>query len=65
MIPASTAFATAEPAPLVAVVGGGPTGLLAAQRLAEAGYRVQVFEQKRDRGPQVFGGGSRWLQPEQ
>jgi uncharacterized flavoprotein (TIGR03862 family) len=46
MIPASTAFATAEPAPLVAVVGGGPAGLLAAQRLAEAGYRVQVFEQK-------------------
>jgi uncharacterized flavoprotein (TIGR03862 family) len=30
----------------VAVVGGGPAGLLAAQRLAEAGYRVQVFEQK-------------------
>jgi uncharacterized flavoprotein (TIGR03862 family) len=28
------------------VVGGGPAGLLAAQRLAEAGYRVQVFEQK-------------------
>jgi uncharacterized flavoprotein (TIGR03862 family) len=33
-------------APLVAVVGGGPAGLLAAQRLAEAGCRVQVFEQK-------------------
>jgi uncharacterized flavoprotein (TIGR03862 family) len=33
-------------APLVAIVGGGPAGLLAAQRLAEAGYRVQVFEQK-------------------
>ncbi|RYY17629.1 MAG: FAD-binding protein, partial [Cytophagaceae bacterium] len=33
-------------APLVAVVGGGPAGLLAAQRLAEAGYQVQVFEQK-------------------
>jgi predicted flavoprotein YhiN len=46
MIPASTAFATAAPTPLVAVVGGGPAGLLAAQRLAEAGYRVQVFEQK-------------------
>ncbi|GAB3638558.1 NAD(P)/FAD-dependent oxidoreductase [Hymenobacter arcticus] len=31
---------------MVAVVGGGPAGLLAAQRLAEAGYRVRVFEQK-------------------
>jgi uncharacterized flavoprotein (TIGR03862 family) len=33
-------------APLVAIVGGGPAGLVAAQRLAEAGLRVQVFEQK-------------------
>ncbi|WP_223650759.1 NAD(P)/FAD-dependent oxidoreductase [Hymenobacter psoromatis] len=33
-------------APLVAVVGGGPAGLLAAQRLAEQGFRVRVFEQK-------------------
>jgi uncharacterized flavoprotein (TIGR03862 family) len=30
----------------VAIVGGGPAGLLAAQRLAESGLRVQVFEQK-------------------
>ena len=28
------------------MVGGGPAGLLAAQHLAEAGYRVRVFEQK-------------------
>ena len=33
-------------APLVAIVGGGPAGLLAAQHLAEAGCRVRVFEQK-------------------
>jgi uncharacterized flavoprotein (TIGR03862 family) len=33
-------------APLVAIIGGGPAGLLAAQRLAESGLRVQVFEQK-------------------
>jgi len=33
-------------APLVAIVGGGPAGLLAAQHLAEAGFRVRVFEQK-------------------
>ncbi|TDN36425.1 TIGR03862 family flavoprotein [Hymenobacter sp. UV11] len=44
-------FPTAAPTtgptpPLVAVVGGGPAGLLAAQRLAEAGFRVRVFEQK-------------------
>lgn len=28
----------------IAIIGGGPAGLLAAQRLAEAGFRVQVFE---------------------
>ncbi|WP_375437928.1 NAD(P)/FAD-dependent oxidoreductase [uncultured Hymenobacter sp.] len=28
----------------VAVIGGGPAGLLAAQRLAEAGHRVAVYE---------------------
>jgi uncharacterized flavoprotein (TIGR03862 family) len=37
---------SATPAPLVAIVGGGPASLLAAQHLAEAGLRVQVFEQK-------------------
>jgi uncharacterized flavoprotein (TIGR03862 family) len=46
MLPASPALPTAPAAPLVAIVGGGPAGLLAAQHLAEAGYRVQVFEQK-------------------
>ncbi|TGD79400.1 NAD(P)/FAD-dependent oxidoreductase [Hymenobacter wooponensis] len=29
---------------VVAIVGGGPAGLLAAQRLAEAGHRVVVYE---------------------
>ncbi|TGE06085.1 BaiN/RdsA family NAD(P)/FAD-dependent oxidoreductase [Hymenobacter fodinae] len=29
---------------LIAVIGGGPAGLLAAQRLAEAGHRVVVYE---------------------
>ena len=41
--PTSTSLPAAS---LVAIVGGGPTGLLAAQHLAQAGYRVQVFEQK-------------------
>ena len=30
--------------PDVAIIGGGPAGLLAAQRLAEAGLRVRLFE---------------------
>ena len=30
--------------PFVAVIGGGPAGLLAAQRLAEAGHRVRIYE---------------------
>ena len=30
----------------MAIIGGGPAGLLAAQRLAESGLRVRVFEQK-------------------
>ena len=46
MQPASNVLLPATPAPLVAIAGGGPAGLLAAQHLAEAGYRVRVFEQK-------------------
>ncbi|MGI4833552.1 MAG: NAD(P)/FAD-dependent oxidoreductase [Janthinobacterium lividum] len=47
MLPLTAVAATAaHHGPLVAVVGGGPAGLLAAQRLAEAGCRVHVFEQK-------------------
>ena len=30
--------------PFVAVVGGGPAGLMAAERLAAAGHRVEVFD---------------------
>ncbi len=46
MSPIFSAPAAGPTPPLVAVVGGGPAGLLAAQRLAEAGLRVRVFEQK-------------------
>jgi uncharacterized flavoprotein (TIGR03862 family) len=46
MLPLPYPPPAAQAAPLVAVVGGGPAGLLAAQHLAEAGFRVQVFEQK-------------------
>ncbi len=46
MMPISSTRVVDAPTPLVAVVGGGPAGLLAAQRLAEAGYQVRVFEQK-------------------
>lgn len=46
MLPLPYPPPAAQAAPLVAVVGGGPAGLLAAQRLAEAGFRVEVFEQK-------------------
>jgi len=42
----ATAPAASPTPPLMAVVGGGPAGLLAAQRLAERGFRVRVFEQK-------------------
>ena len=41
---AADAHRTAAAAPFVAVVGGGPAGLLAAQRLAEAGWPVHLYE---------------------
>ncbi|MBA2848826.1 thiazole biosynthesis protein [Thermosulfuriphilus ammonigenes] len=41
----------------VAVVGGGPSGLMAALKLAEAGYKVAVFERKLSIGGGMWGGG--------
>ena len=46
-------------APTVAVVGGGPAGLTAAQDLAEAGYAVHVYEQS-----SMLGGYMTWGIPE-
>jgi uncharacterized flavoprotein (TIGR03862 family) len=34
----------APPSSFIAIIGGGPAGLMAAQRLAEAGQRVRLFE---------------------
>jgi uncharacterized flavoprotein (TIGR03862 family) len=44
LIPQTVTVKTAENSSFVAIIGGGPAGLMAAQRLAEAGYRVRVFE---------------------
>ena len=43
----------------VAVVGGGPTGMMAAGRAAELGLRVVLIEKNAERGkkPLIAGGG--------
>ncbi len=41
----------------VAVVGGGPAGLVAAYYLAKAGYKVSLFERKLSIGGGMWGGG--------
>ncbi len=41
----------------VAIVGAGPSGLVAAQRLAHAGRKVAVFERKLSVGGGMWGGG--------
>ncbi len=47
-----------EAVPLdVAVVGGGPAGLVAATFLAEAGFKTALFEKKLSLGGGIWGGG--------
>jgi len=41
----------------VAVVGGGPAGLIAAHDLAKAGFKVSLFERKLSIGGGMWGGG--------
>jgi len=44
----------------VAIVGGGPSGLTAAWRLARAGRNVALFERKLSIGGGMWGGGMTW-----
>ncbi len=41
----------------VAIVGGGPAGLVAAKKLASAGHKVALFERKLSVGGGMWGGG--------
>ncbi len=49
-VPGSSVSAVPGDQPYVAVIGGGPAGLIAAERMAIAGARVEVFEHKRSVG---------------
>jgi len=44
----------------VAVVGGGPSGLTAAWKLSEQGWKVALFERKLSIGGGMWGGGMTW-----
>ncbi len=44
----------------VAIVGGGPSGLTAAWKLAEQGFNVALFERKLSMGGGMWGGGMTW-----
>jgi thiamine thiazole synthase len=44
----------------VAIVGGGPSGLTAARKLAAQGYKVALFERKLAIGGGMWGGGMTW-----
>lgn len=44
----------------VAIVGGGPSGLTAAWKLAAQGFNVALFERKLSMGGGMWGGGMTW-----
>ncbi|MGE4293844.1 MAG: sulfide-dependent adenosine diphosphate thiazole synthase [Desulfovibrio sp.] len=44
----------------VAIVGGGPSGLTAAWKLASEGFNVALFERKLSLGGGMWGGGMTW-----
>ena len=44
----------------VAIVGAGPSGMTAAWKLAEEGFKVAIFERKLSIGGGMWGGGMTW-----
>lgn len=44
----------------VAIVGAGPSGLTAAWKLSQKGYRVALYERKLSIGGGIWGGGMTW-----
>lgn len=44
----------------VAIVGGGPSGMTAAWKLSEQGFKVALFERKLSVGGGMWGGGMTW-----
>lgn len=44
----------------VAIVGAGPSGMTAAWKLAEQGFKVAIFERKLSIGGGMWGGGMTW-----
>ncbi len=51
----------AQPPEIIAVLGTGPAGLMAAHRACEAGLRVRVFEKRKSAGRKLLIAGSSGL----
>ena len=46
----------------VAVVGGGPAGLMAAEVISAAGIKVDVYDAMRSVGRKFFDGRQKWVE---